>query len=168
MERNTPITGKRRRTGFAAPLLAALGLNACFAYTPVETHVVRPEEQVRIVVSRDAAARLAQNFGAVAPQLEGQLRPMGGDSLAFAMWVGSAYTGTEFGSAYQTLPLARSDIQQVYRRQFSAKRTTLFALGVTAAVAILVNRLTAGERNLPDGPIEPPPPPPLEIIRIRW
>lgn len=160
-----------RSGGTVVLAVLAATVSGCYRYVPANLADVRPAEDVRLVVAEDVAGRLTREFGpVVTPRLEGELSPMNGDSVAFALWVGQAYSGTAFSTVRQTIPLGRTDIIEVYRRRLSVPRTTMLALGITAGVAILVSRLSPGERDgqytEEPGPAPEPDPPGRILLRL--
>jgi hypothetical protein len=161
------IVGRPRLSG--VPVIALLiclpVMTGCFSYKPATTELINPNEEIRVIVTDDAALRLNERFGVVLP-LEGQLSPLGSDSFGLAVWVGRGFGGSDFATVRQTVPLVRADIVQVQRRQLSVKRTTYFTLGVVAALTILVDRL--GVIDLPwEDRTDPPTPPEPDPFRRR-
>jgi hypothetical protein len=130
---------------------------------PSDPGTVRPEETIRVMVTRDAANRVSEQFGLNSP-LEGQLSVLNADTMGLAVWIGRAYSGSDFSTARQTVPLVRTEIVEVQRKKFSPKRTVLATLGGLAITAILVNRF--GLIELPWlETSDPPPPPPDDGFR---
>lgn len=151
-----------RRAGL---LFLALLSGACFTYQTHSTELVKPNEEIRLIVTDAAAMRLTQQFGVI-PPFEGRLSPLSADSFGLAVWVGRGFSGSDFATVRQTVPVLRSDILGVERRQLSIKRTAYFTAGVVVALTILVDRL--GVIDLPfGGDSEPPTPPEPEPFR-RW
>jgi hypothetical protein len=151
-----------RRAGLL--FLASLS-SACFTYRPHSTDQVKPNDEIRLIVTDAAALRLTQQFG-VSPPFEGRLSPLGSDSFGLAVWVGRGFSGSDFATVRQTVPVFRSDILEVQRRQLSIKRSAYFTVGVIAAVTILVDRL--GVIDLPwPGESEAPTPPEPDPFRRR-
>jgi hypothetical protein len=127
---------------------------------PSDPESVRPAETIRVRVTQEAASRVSEQFGLDSP-LEGQLSLLSADTMGLAVWIGRAYSGSDFATARQTVPLVRAEIVEIQRKKFSLKRTTLATLGGIAVTAILVNRF--GLIELPwFEETDPPPPPPDE------
>jgi hypothetical protein len=131
-------------------LCITLTTSACFTYRPVATTIVRPDEEVRVRITDDAALRLAGHYGAITQRLEGQLAPTDSDSLMLAIWIGRAYTGTSFENARQRLSLGRQEVVEVRRRQFSLSRTAIVAAGIVGVAAYVVNRTVFMENPNPN------------------
>lgn len=133
--------------------------NGCFRYVPVQTGAVRPNEEVRVLLTDEAALRMAREFGAFTGQLEGQLAPHGPDSLALSVLIAQNYRGTSLANVRQTLALGRGEVVEVRRRQLSTKYTVLATAGVVGGFAFMVHQLTQKENPniLPDDGTTPPP-----------
>jgi len=135
-------------------------LSGCFVYQSTDPGALKPNQPIRVLVTNDEGVRLAKEFGFGAPVLEGELASLSNDSLGLAVWVGKEYNATDFANARQTIPLVRQDIIAVQLKQFSPKRTVLFAAGVVAFTSLLLNRV--GVIDLPfgeEGTGTPPPDP---------
>ena len=150
-----------RFLAFVAACAAGLPATACYSYKPSVAEIVKPNEEIRVIVTEATGLRINQQFGLPTP-LEGWLSPISADTYGVAVWVGQAYVGSEFGKVRQTIPLARNEILQIQRKELSVKRTTYCTLGVVAIVAVVVDRL--GLVDLPwrddtDTPLPPEPDP---------
>lgn len=138
-----------RRRRRLIPLLALILAPACFRYQAVELGTVSPREEVRVVLTDDAAVRLALNYGAISKRLEGQLSPTGADSLMLAVWIGRNYAGTSFENARQRLSLGRGEVVEVRRRTFSPTRTAIVTAGVLGVLGIIIDRIAFLENPNP-------------------
>ncbi len=161
----TPRSARVRVIG--ALLLAGLGGSGCYRYVPIQPSAVRPNEEVRVLITDDAAARVVKEFGTYAGELEGQLATAESDSIAVSVLIARAYRGVSLDNVRQTLFLSRSEVVEVRRRQISRGRTVLAAAGVLAAFGVLVNTVVQmGDPNPRDD--DPPPPPPgVRSVLIR-
>jgi hypothetical protein len=154
----------RRSRLRAIGVLLFLPFTACYRYAPVEPASVPPNEEVRVVVTDNAASRLFKEFGAFSGSLDGHYAQQGSDSVSVSVLIGRVYSGVALESTRQTLFLARSEVVEVQRRVLSRGRTALATAGVLAGFALLVNSVVqSGDPNPDDG--EPPPPPPPGSIR---
>jgi hypothetical protein len=154
-----------RRAAWIPAVLAVCATAAgCFSYVPIDTFRARQGEDVRVVLYPEAAQRVAQEYGSLGDQLIGQLTLVGPDSAMVAAWVGQGFSGTQFGTARQAIPLRRRDIAQVQRRQLSVQKTVLATAASVGLVAILAARLAAANDGPGEEPDPPPPPPPLDAI----
>ena len=145
-----------------ALLLAGAANAACYTYAPVSVGAVsETREDVRLRVTEDAAARLAKELGTFSVEIDGQLNGQGRDSISLGVPIDRTYRGATIGTTTQVLFLARSEIVDVRRRQFSRSRTVLFTTGTVVGFGLLA----AGIKQLvdPNGAPEtqttPPPPP---------
>jgi hypothetical protein len=163
MWRPTRFDSTRWLTG--GVLVGCLAQSACFVYRTAQPAVLRPNETIRVVVNRDAAFRVSEQFGLTSP-LEGRLALLSEDTVGLTVWIGRAYSGTDFANARQTVPLARVDIAELQRKRFSLKRTVMATLGGVAVATILVNRLGLVELPWFEGE-DPPPPPPEDPFRFQ-
>jgi hypothetical protein len=153
--------GRRRRQLVATLLLAAAANAACYSYVPVSFSSVDTKEDVRLRVTEDAAVRLVKEVGAFSTELDGQLAPEGRDSVALGVTIDRTYRGATIGTATHTLILARSEIVEVRRREFSKSRTTALTIGTLVgfgALAVGIVQLV-DPNGAPGGDIIPPPPP---------
>jgi hypothetical protein len=136
-------------------------------YVPVEIGAVRPNDEMRIRLTDDAAVRLAREFGRISSQIEGNVGPRGVDSMEVAVWVGRDYAGTQFSTVRQTVSLARAEVTDLSRRQFSIGRTVLASSVGIALFVALVDQVFLQEDPNPTRNDDIPPPPAGGIIRLR-
>jgi hypothetical protein len=142
--------------------------SGCFAYRPYSAELAKPNEELRLIVTDGASLRLKQQFGLATP-LDGRLTPLNADTFGVLVWVGRDFSGSDFATVRQTVPVLRSDIVEVYRKQFSAKRTVYFTAGMIAVTAILVDRLGLVDLPWRDDTETPIPPEPDPFRRrVRW
>jgi len=170
------LTRERRRDGSAlirkagwartlAVLSIAIASGACHRYVPVQVAAVDPQEDVRIVVTESAAARLSRDLGLYTTNLEGQLRQEAHDSVSIAVPVTRMYQGRLIDSGRQTLFLGRGEVVRVDRRELSRGRTIALGMGAVAVFGLLVNSVVQWLDPNPSTEEQPPPPPPAPSIR---
>jgi hypothetical protein len=155
---------RKRSRVVVALVLAGLVNGGCFTYAPIKFESVQPKDDVRLRVTEDAAARLSKELGAFSTEIDGELSPEGRDSVALGISIDRSYKGMTVGTSTQTLVLARSEVLEVRKRQFSKQRTVI----VSVASVVGFGLLAAGVVQLldPNGPDDsqttnPPPPPGL-------
>jgi hypothetical protein len=147
----------------AALAIAGLANAACYTYAPVSFETVASKEEVRLRVTQSAAARLSTDLGTLSTEIDGQLARQGPDSVSVGVAIDRAYRGTTVGTTTQVLVLARSEIVEVQKREFSRSRTILVSAGTVVGFGVLA----AGIVQLvdPNGPSDDqhtlPPPAPL-------
>ena len=144
----------------------AIVSGACHRYVAVPAAAVGPGEDVRIIVTEPAAARLSRDLGLYTTSLEGQLRQEPYDSLSIAVPVTRAYQGRLLESGRQTLFLGRGEVVRVERRELSRSRSVAVGVGAVAVLALLVGAVVQWGDPNPSGE-EPPPPPPAPSIGPR-
>jgi len=141
--------------------IAGLANAGCYSYVPVSFQAVESKEEVRLRVTDDAAARLLKDLGTYTTEIDGQLAPQGRDSVSLGVSIDRAYRGISVGTTTQTIYLARSEVAEVRRRQFSRSRTILVSAGVVAgfsALAVGIVQLVDPNGPPDDQPTAPPPP----------
>lgn len=141
--------------------MAVLVNGGCYHYVAVPPGAVASNEEVRVYVTRPAAARLAGELGAYTMELDGKLSSRGPDSLAVSVPIGREYRGTTLDSTTQTLTLAKSEVVDVRRSQLSRGRTILTSAGVLAGFALLVHAVVQLTNPNPGSDVTLPPPPPV-------
>lgn len=143
-----------------AMLLAAAANTACYSYVPVSFASVPAKEDVRLRVTEDAAVRLVKDVGAFSTELDGQLAPEGRDSVSLGVAIDRSYRGVTIGTATQTLFLARSEIVEVRRREFSKSRTVALTVGTLVGFGALAAGIIqlVDPNGAPEGEVTPPPP----------
>lgn len=151
----------RRSRAVVALALAGVVNGGCFTYAPIAFDSVQPKDDVRLRVTDDAAARLSKDLGAFSREIDGEMSREGRDSVALGISIDRSYKGMTVGTSTQTLVLARSEVLEVRKRQFSKQRTAIFS----AATVVGFGLLAAGIAQLvdPNGPNDgqttnPPPP----------
>lgn len=158
-----PGAGARRahRRAAAVLMLAALAVGqGCYAYHPTELARLRPNEEIRVVLREEGYRRVAPGAAEQSPQeLEGRFVRTTPDSVGLSVWIGGAYRGTPFESAYQYFTVPRVDVLRVENRQLSAWRTAVVAVGAAAVIAGLIKGVRLLENGGGDSGGTPPYPP---------
>src|SRR5947207_3323396 len=65
-----------------AVLIAGMASTACYSYVPVTLGAVGSNEDVRVRVTEEAAARLVKELGTFSTEIDGQFAREGGDSIS--------------------------------------------------------------------------------------
>lgn len=140
--------------------LTALGLSSagCFSYVPAELETTPPGQGVRVLVTRQGAAELAQISDVVgsAPILDGTVVGVEGRELLLLVPVAQRQVGFMTTNLNQTIRIPTSEIVSFERREFD-KFGTAFVLGgvvgaVTAIVVFIVKPRGAGNSDPEDPP----------------
>ena len=146
----------------AVLVVAGMTNVACYSYAPVSIQSLSPKEDVRLRVTEEAAGRLAKDIGTFSTLVDGQLAPEGRDSVSLGVAIDRSYRGTTVGTTTQTLFLARSEIVEVRRREFSRSRTILAGVGTVVGFGVLaagIVQLVDPNGASDDQPSVPPPAP---------
>jgi hypothetical protein len=154
-------------------LVSLASSNACFSYVAVPMTTVAPKEDVRVLITNDAGARLVKELGIYTTQLDGEFAAHG-DSVSVTVPIVREYRGQLLDGANQSLYLGRSEVVEIRQRQFSRSRTVLATVGLAAGFVGLVTSIKAIADPNPDKEEPLPPPPvgarvplrPLVLIRI--
>lgn len=143
----------------AALLIVGFSQSACYRYVPIAAPTVRSNEEVRVRVTEDAAARLSKELGAYVMEIDGQWVPQGSDSVSIAIPIERTYRGMTVGTTSQVLYLARNEVVEVRKREFDRARTILVSAGAVVGFGLLAAAVVQLADPNPDSQ-EPPPPPP--------
>ncbi len=161
--------GRRRRRVPVRSLLvlaavsALLPLAGCYSWRPVEMEQVVPGDQLRVELTRAAAAALPSGaFPLGGNTLRGDVAPGGGSPLVLRVPVGEAREGIVSRTLRQEVEVSPSHVVQLRRRSFEPARTGLSVAG-GAALAVLLFQAFGDVENEPD---PDPPVPPGEGFRI--
>ncbi len=154
-------------------LVSVTSSSACFTYVAVPISAVAPQEDVRVVITNDAGARLVKSLGIYTTQLDGELETHG-DSVSVTVPINRDYRGQVLEGTNQSLYLGRSEVVEVRQRKFSRSRTLIASAGVAVGFVALVKAIEAISDPNPDKEETPPPPPvgtriplrPITLIRI--
>ena len=152
---------RKRSRAVVGLVLAGLLNGGCFTYAPTRFESIQPKDDVRLRVTDDAAARLSKELGAFSTEIDGEMSPEGRDSVALGVSIDRSYKGMSVGTTTQTLVLARAEILEVRKRQFSKTRTVLMSAGTVVGFGLLAAGISQLlDQNEPnDGqPTNPPPP----------
>jgi hypothetical protein len=142
--------------------LAAAANAACYHYVPVSLETAGSNDEVRVRVTADAAARLTKDLGAFTTEIDGQFAPQGRDSVSVAVPIDRAYRGMTVGTTTQVLFLGRSEVVDVRKREFDRARTILVTTGAVVGFGLLattVVQLADPNPDSQDGRTPPPPNP---------
>lgn len=143
-----------------ASLVGGAASSACYRYVPVSPGTIAPNDEVRIHVTDDAAARLSKDLGAFVTEIDGQFAPQGSDSVSIAIPIDRQYHGMTVGTTSQVLYLGRSEVVDVRRREFDRRRTILVSVGAVVGFGVLAAGIVQLADPNPDSQEQPPPPPP--------
>lgn len=146
-------------------MVAASAGTACYRYVPVAPATVASNDEVRIRITDDAAARISKDLGAYLTEIDGQWAPQGRDSVSIAIPIERTYHGMTVGSTSQVLYLGRTEVVEVRKREFDRARTVLLSAGIVAGFGVLAAGIVQLADPNPDSQ-EPPPPPPPTPSRI--
>jgi hypothetical protein len=119
---------------------------------------LRPQEEVHVQVSQNAAVRMVQHFGRITEGIQGSVEPKGADSTAVTVWIGKDYPGTPFADVRQTVVLGRDEVIGLRQRRLSVWRTAVTAAAITAGFVWMTDRIFQWLPNNPgdDDPVFPP------------
>ena len=149
-------------------LLAALMLSTtgCYTYTLTTPDMAAPGEGVRVLMTREGAAELAEvtQVAWEAPVVDGTLVGQEGDDLLLSVAVGPRDVGFVANDLRQTVRVPTSEIVTFQRRSLNVTNTVLSLAGVTAAGVGLVVYIVSEHRS-GDDRTEPPPP---DDLRFRF
>ena len=159
------LARKAWRASAVAVLSIALVATGCYKYVPVQVATVDPHEDVRVLVTESAAARLSRDLGTYTTSLEGRLAQEAHDSVSVSVTVTRSYRGRLMESGRQTMFLGRGEVVQVHRRELSRARTVAAGVGAVAVVAVLIKSVVQWMDPNPSSE-EPPPPPPAPMLRF--
>lgn len=121
-------------------LLAALLLSGCFRYVPTPVDVAPPGEDVRLLVTRQGAADLAQvtDVEGEVPTVRGTLLERRGAEMLLSVPVGQRRDGFHTVSLDQTIRIPVSEILQVERREFDTPKTAFLVAGAVGGSAFII------------------------------
>jgi hypothetical protein len=150
----------------AAPFLSLIlcVLPGCFTWVAADPVLVPVEVEGRVLLTRQGAADLPDEFPAGTQSLSGRLMGTRGDSLVIQVPVATRQAGFHAASLRQELLLHLSQVVGVERKEVSWRRTALAVLGGAAAIGAIIALIIQpvdGEEGRPpgEGPEQLPPPP---------
>lgn len=143
-------------------LLAGQG---CYTYHATELPRLTPGEQIRVELEDERDRTFVPGTSSMLGprRLEGRFARLTEDSVIVSVWIGEAYAGTPFETAYQDVILSRGDVARVENRQLSKPRTAVVAVGALGVIAYLIDSLGWIE-IFPGGGEGGPPEPPSPLI----
>lgn len=151
-----------RRAAGAFPA-GVVALSGCYRFETVSPASLAPNAEVRVRITRDAAARLAGELGTTLTELDGTLAARGPDSLTLTVPIKREYRGVTLDSAVQALSLGRSDIVDVRRSRLARGRTIAAGAGMLVGFALLAAAVVQLLDPNPGTDENPPPPPPGQL-----
>lgn len=160
-ERGSGLRRALRMSTTAWLLAAVLANGACYHYVPISPDAAASGEELRVRITKEAAARLAGELGTYSTDLDGKVSLRGTDSLAVAVPIARAYQGVTIDTTAQLLTLGRSEVVDVRRSELSRGRTILTGVAVVAAFALLVgavHQITNPNPGTDETLPQPPPP----------
>jgi len=148
----------------AAPFLSLVlcVLPGCFSWVAADPVLVPVEVEGRVLLTRQGAADLPDEFPAGTQSLSGRLMGTRGDSLVIQVPVATRQAGFHAASLRQELLIHLAQVVGVEERAFSWRRTSLAILGgaagIAAIIALIIEPVDTQERELPPpGPEQTPP-----------
>jgi len=147
-----------RRAAGALPA-GVVALSGCYGFEAVSPASLAPNAEVRVRITRDAAARLAGELGTTLTQLDGTLAARGPDSLTLTVPIRREYRGVTLDSTVQVLSLGRSDVVDVRRSRLARGRTIAAGAGILVGFALLAAAIVQLTDPNPGSDHQPPPPP---------
>jgi hypothetical protein len=156
--RHRRLSGRLGLRSASALLAVALASGGCFRYVAVPLASIPPREEVRVLITNDAGARLVKDLGAYTTVLDGEVASHG-DSVSVAVPILREYRGMVLEGAPQLLYLSRPEIIEVRRRQLSRSRTAFTTAAAVVGFVGLVRGIIAIADPNPgsDDPLPPPP-----------
>lgn len=148
-----------RCRSFVVLLLVGFASTACYRYVPISPTAAASNDEVRIRITEDAAARLSKDLGAYVTEIDGQFAPQGPDSVSIAIPIERQYRGMTVGTTSQVLYLGRPEVLEVRKREFDRGRTILLSAGAVVGFGILAAGVVQLVDPNPDSQDHPPPPP---------
>jgi hypothetical protein len=120
-------------------LVLAVG---CTRYVPTTLDRVPPGGDVRIEVTPDAVPRVQEfTLSSAGPRVDAWVTSLSADSVVFEMWrTDPALIGSPaFRPGQVQVPLARTQVHQVWEKQLSRVRTGALVAAVVGGVYLLVD-----------------------------
>lgn len=151
--RRTRVLGRTRLC-----VLVALS-SGCYRSVPIALSELRPNEEVDVRLTNAAATRFVGELGAYMERLQGLVSVERGDSVSVSVLIGREMAGVQLTATRMPLFVARTEVVDVRRRQFSRTRSVLATAGALMLFGIVVGTVSqAGDPNPPrDDPTTPPP-----------
>ncbi|MEX2531887.1 MAG: hypothetical protein WD960_14055 [Gemmatimonadota bacterium] len=142
------------RVRWLLPVLLLAFVPGCYTYHAAEIESLEPGEEVRIEVGSGQISSPGYGSSFLGPRkLEARFTEATPDSLMVSFWIGSAYRGTPFETAYQDMSIPRDDVALVENRQLSRQRTAVAAVGTLAVIWFVIDGL--GRMRILGGDDEP-------------
>lgn len=142
-----------------AVALSTVLLSGCFSYVPTALDVTPAGEEVRLLVTRQGAAELAQvtDVSTEVPTLRGTVLEREPETLMLRVPVGQRQMGFHTASLDQTIRVPVGEILQVERRELDTGKTALLIGGALGASAFVIFSIMEafGESPTPGDPTPP-------------
>ena len=140
-----------------ALIALALSSTGCFRYVPAQIETIPPGQAVRVLMTRQGAAELAEisEVAAAAPIVDGTVVSVEGEELLLRVPVGRRQDGFVSANLDQTIRVPTGEIVSFQRREFDPLASVLVVGGAAGLVAVLVSAIVTarkGEEPDPDGP----------------
>ena len=147
-----------RAAGIAALLLCC---GACYTFSPAELASVPTGEEIRVYLSSEGAARLAEAeqeglIDSASPVVTGTLAERRGDAVSIMIPVARRQVGFLQERLAQQVTLPAASIVALETKHLNALRTTAAVVGATAAVGTFVVLIIRGARSSVEPPYEYP------------
>ena len=141
-----------------ALIALALSSQGCFRYVPAQLETTAPGEGVRVLVTRQGAAELADisDVAADAPIVDGTVVGVEGQDLLLRVPVGRRQDGFISTNLNQTIRIPTGEIVSFRRREFD-KASTGFVVGAVAGLATAVVAFIVKPRGTENTDPEDPP-----------
>ena len=140
-----------------ALIALALSSTGCFRYVPAQIETIPPGQAVRVLMTRQGAAELAEisEVAAAAPIVDGTVVSVEGQELLLRVPVGRRQDGFVSANLDQTIRVPTGEIVSFERREFDPLASVFVVGGAAGLVAGLVAAIVTarkGEEPDPDGP----------------
>lgn len=155
--------GRGKTAGLRSLATAGIcALSGCYSYVPVDLEAVRPGEDVRVTITREAAERMEPALPGDRTTLEGEVVQAEPGSLWVSVATGRRQSGFQFERMGQTVIFDWDETLEVELRTLEKQRTaTAIGAAVVAVGAITWTALSGktGGKSGPgpgDGPADDP------------
>jgi len=138
----------------SAAAFGALFGSACHVYVPLDQPTPALGASVRVLITPDAAQRVAQEEGRpVSQHLDGRFVGTRGDSVRVSVLLDRDPRYARQSLRHE-LFLSRSEVVQFQGAVISGRRTTLLGVGVVGLLALLISQYSSsgGDPGGQDGP----------------
>jgi hypothetical protein len=140
----------RRPLRAGVALLTAFWSTGCHRYVPVELSALQPGAEVRLFMSRAAAAALPEEVPVNDLYLRGRLIGQTGDSVLMGIPI-PPQPGFVGPDIRQQVSVGSAQIVDVQMREFSTGRTALAVAAAAGAVAAAISLIFGAESSVDVG-----------------